>query len=61
MIDYSQIGSFQRHVTSLIFSERELYMLSPVRLSSVCDARAQLLIRLKFSAIFLRHYILRES
>ena len=38
-----------------VFSERELvrYMLSPVRLSSVCNARAcALLRRFKFSAIF---------
>ena len=32
-------------------------MLSPVRLSSVCNVRARILSRLKFSAFFLRHLV----
>jgi len=44
MIDYSQIGSIQRHVT-LLFGEREHCMLSPVRLSSVCRLSVMLVRR----------------
>jgi len=40
------------------FSEREHYMMSPIHLSSVCNVRSCAVVRrLKFSAVFLQHFV----